>query len=93
MNKRITQLNVLLSERGRTIRSTVVIIDGYAFATFEDPTLAKKIVEEENEAGNKSIKYDKKRNAVVEEYKGMTMEEITKKVATELRKNGGELLE
>ena len=69
----------------------IVIRDNYAVASFNDPNFAKKMVKQENRAGNNNIKYSKVINSAIEKYPGKTKEQIAKIVGKKLKNGGAKL--
>ena len=69
----------------------IVIKDGYAVASFEDPNFARKMVKQENRAGNNNIKYSAKINSAVEKFPGKSAKEIAKIMQKKLQDAGAKL--
>jgi len=69
----------------------IVIKDNYAGASFNDPALARKMVKDENRAGNNNIRYSSKINSAIERFPGKTKEEIAKIIGKKLRDSGAKI--
>ena len=69
----------------------VVIMDGLAVSTFQDSTLAKKLVKAGKKQGNENIRYDEKINSAIEKYPGKDIKEITKIITKELNNSGAQI--
>ena len=68
-----------------------MVKDQYAVASFDDPAFARKMVRQENRAGNNNIKYSSQINSAIEKYPGKTKEQIAKIVGKKLRDGGAKL--
>ena len=69
----------------------IVIKDQYAVASFDDPYLARKMVKQENRAGNRNVRYSEKINSVIEHFPNKTKNEITKIIGKKLKDGGAKL--
>jgi len=78
----------------RTLKTTnfmVVIRDGYAVASFDDPSFAKKMVRQEESAGNKNVRYHAHLNSAIEKYPDKSRQEITKIITKKLKESGANI--
>jgi len=75
----------------KTVNFQIVITDGYAVASFDDSAFARKMVAQENKAGNNNIKFSKQINSAIEKYPGKNKLEITKILGKKIQNAGGKL--
>ena len=75
----------------KIINFQVVIKDKYAVASFDDPSFARKMVENENRHGNQNIRYSKQINSAIEKYPGKKKDEITKLIIKKLQSSGANI--
>lgn len=80
----------LKNPQGREVEGQVVIKDGYAISTFNDPKLAKELYKLEKNVGTDCF-YSEKHNAYLQRYKKMNKEVIQRMITHELEKMGGKL--
>lgn len=73
------------------INFQILIKDEYAISSFDESNFAKKLVEAENRAGNKNIKYAPLIKSAIEQYPGKKKEEIVEIVIKELKKSGANI--
>jgi len=90
MTNYITVFVELKSPKGKTVGGQIVVRDGYALATFIDPSLAKQIYEADLKDG-KDVKFNKEHNAFIQKYKNKTKDEILKILSKEIERAGGKL--
>jgi len=69
----------------------ILISNEQAMALFSDASFARKMVKQEQRAGNKNISYVEKAKGVLEIYPGKTKDEITKILIKKLRNAGAKL--
>lgn len=69
----------------------IVIKDQYAVASFDDPYFARKMVKQENRAGNRNVRYSDKINSAIEHFPNKTKKEIAKMIGKKLRDGGAKL--
>jgi len=75
----------------KVVAFQIVIKDGYAVASFNDPYFARKMVQQENRAGNMNIKYSSQINSAIEKYRGQDKDEIAKIIGRKLRDAGAKV--
>ena len=86
---RQTTLKIKLRDpNGKIVDGIVMIGDGKAISKFSDPKLAKKLYKVEKKGG-KEVSYNKSMDALIEYFRGMTMEQITMKIGKEIKNAGG----
>jgi hypothetical protein len=75
----------------KIVNFQVVVKDQYAVASFDDPSFARKMVEQENRHGNTNIKFSKPINSAIEKFPGKKKDEITKLICKKLKQSGANI--
>ena len=75
----------------KVVNFQIVVKDNYAVASFDDPSFARKMVAQENKAGNLNIKYSKPINSAIEKYPGKKKDEISKIILKKLKQTGANI--
>jgi len=92
LQKKFTTLQLKLrSPTGKLVDGAVIVRDGFALATFNDPFLAKQLYDESSAEG-KEVSFNEKNNAFIQKYEGLKKSEIILLLKKELKKAGGELI-
>ena len=76
---------------GKVTKFQIVIKDQIAVASFEDRSLARRMVKDDRRRGNKNVMYVERINSAVEKWPGKNKDEITKILSKKLKDGGAKL--